>query len=166
LSHPFAPWGDVAEYELAPHGDVEDAAASWSLAGGARSVDGNETFKVTRPSDHVSMSMPAASSATTGRMCIGAAYTTFRFFAKRDGGTASSRLLVEVVIDAGSVSERVLTAGQVSASDAWAPSISLPTVANTLAPAGGSVDASFRFRPQGAGAWSVDDLYVDPIRMP
>lgn len=53
VSHPFAPWGDVADYELAPHGDVEDVA-----------------------------------------------------------------------------------------------------------------DASFRFRPQGTGVWSDDDLYVDPIRMP
>jgi hypothetical protein len=166
VSHPFAPWGDVADYELAPHGDVEDVAASWSLTGGARAVDGNETFTVTRPSDHVSMRMPVASTATTGRMCIAARHTSFRFFAKRQGGTASSRLLVEVVIDPGSGHERVLTAGQVSAPEAWAPSISLPTVANTLAPAGGSVDASFRFRPQGTGVWSVDDLYVDPIRMP
>jgi hypothetical protein len=166
LSHPFAPWGDVAGYQLAPHGDVEDAAASWSLTGGARAVEGNETFKVTRPTDHRSMSMPPASKATSGRMCIGPQHTSFRFFAKRQGATASSRLLVEVVVDAGTARERVLTAGQVSASDAWAPSISLPMVANTLAPAGGSIDVSFRFRPQGVGTWSLDDLYVDPIHMP
>lgn len=112
VSHPFAPWGDVADYQLAPHGDVEDVAASWSLTGGARAVDGNETFSVTRPSDHTSMRMPAASTATTGTMCIAARHSSFRFFAKRQGGTASSRLLVEVVIDAGSGHERVLTAGQ------------------------------------------------------
>ena len=44
LSNPFSPWGDDADYQLAPEGDIEDGGASWSLAGGAAAQEGNETF--------------------------------------------------------------------------------------------------------------------------
>ena len=164
-SNPFMQWGDAADYQLAPGGDVEDAGASWSLSGGAGAAEGNESFMVTSPTDHMSLRLPASSSATTKRMCIGAEHPSFRFFAKRDGGAAYSRLLVEVVFADASGRQRSIPVGLVQSSANWAPTKPLPTIVNRLASADtNTIDVSFRFRPQGSGTWSIDDVYVDPMR--
>ncbi|MBA3747205.1 MAG: hypothetical protein H0W96_06880 [Solirubrobacterales bacterium] len=166
-SNPFAAWGDVADYQLAPGGDIEDGASSWSLTGGAGAVEGSETFAVAGSSDHLSLRLPGVSSATTARMCIDAARPSLRFFAKRLGGSDRGNLLVEVVYDNAAGNEFVATAGSISATEDWAPSASLPTVVSALAAAqGGGIQASIRFTPQGGGIWSVDDVYVDPVRRP
>lgn len=165
ITNPFTQWGDGADYQLAPGGDVEDSGASWSLSGGAGVAEGNEPFMVTSPTDHLSLRLPAVSTATTRRMCIGAEHDSFRFFAKRTGGTSASRMLVEVVYADASGRQHVTPVGLVQGSGAWAPSPSLPTIANLLAPATtNAIDVAFRFRPQGNGSWSVDDVYVDPMR--
>ena len=164
-SSPFAPWGDNAAYQLAPDGDMEDAAARWTLRGGAATQEGNETFMVTSPTDHRSLRMPAGSSATTARMCIGVEHTSFRFFVKRTSGSALSRMVVDVVVVDPWGRERSLPVALVSGSSAWAPTAQLPTIVNLLAPlSSNSIDVSFRFRPMGDAVWSIDDVYVDPYR--
>jgi len=164
-SNPFAPWGDAAAYQLVPGGDVEDGGASWSLAGGAAAVEGNETYMVAGADDHLSMRVPPAGSARTDEMCIGAEHPTFRFFVKRSGGTTFSRLLVEVVVNDRWGRSWSLPAGVVAGSAAWAPSATLPTLLGQIAQiTGGTVDVSFRFRPQLGGTWSVDDVFVDPVK--
>lgn len=166
LSNPFAPWGDVADYQLAPGGDVEGDTTDWSLSGGATAVEGNETFMVSSAADHMSMRLPSSSSAMTARMCIGAEHPSFRFFAKRSAGAPSSRLLVEVVFDDANGRTRSLPVGLISGSGAWAPSPPLPTLLSLLSGAQDStIDASFRFKPQNNSTWSVDDVYVDPRRI-
>lgn len=165
VTNPFTPWGDSADYQLAPGGDVEDAGASWALTGGAAAQEGNETA-MTSATGHLSMRLPASSSATTGSMCIGLEHPTFRFFAKRSGGSLLSRLLVEVVFDDASGHEWTVPVGLVSASGTWAPTASLPMIVNLLAPLhGNALDVAFRFEPQGSGTWSVDDVFVDPHRI-
>lgn len=166
-SNPFAQWDDNADYQLAPGGDVEDAAASWSLTGGARAVEGNETYMVSGTGDHLSLRLPGTASATTARMCVGIEHPSFRFFAKRHGGSAAGSLLVDVVYHDASGREVSLPAGQVSVSDEWTPSQALPTMVQQIGATQGSpVSISFRFRGQGGGVWSIDDLYVDPSRLP
>lgn len=165
-TNPFEPWGDDADYQLAPDGDVEDGAATWSLRGGASVQEGNETFMVASASDHLSLRMPAGSTATTDSMCIGVEHSSFRFFVKRSGGSATfSRLLVEVVVEDTRGRERTLPVGLVSGAGAWAPTSQIPTVVNLLAPlSSNAIDVAFRFRPVGEGTWSIDDVYVDPYR--
>jgi hypothetical protein len=165
LSTPFSPWADGADYQLAPGGDMEDAGESWALSGGAQAQEGNETFLVGGAADHRSLRLPASSSATTDRMCIGVEHTSFRFFVKRSGGSATSRLAVEVVVGRTS-RELALIAGVVDGSGTWAPSPQLPMIVNRVAElSGGTIDVSFRFRPVGGDAvWSIDDVYVDPYR--
>ncbi|MDX6677742.1 MAG: hypothetical protein QOE31_1794 [Solirubrobacteraceae bacterium] len=166
-SNPFANWGDNADYQLAPGGDVEDAAASWSLTGGAGSSEGNETYMVTSAGDHRSMRLPGTASATTARMCVGVEHPTFRFFAKRQGGSAAGTLRVDVVYSDASGREVSLPVGEVSDSDDWTPTQALPTMVEQIgATPGSAVSISFRFRGQGGGVWSLDDLYVDPHRLP
>jgi hypothetical protein len=166
LSSPFGAWGDHAGYQLAPAGDAEDGGSSWSLTGGARAQEDNETSMVTSATDRLSLRLPGSSSATTGRMCLGAEHPTFRFFAKRSGGSAAGRLAVEVVYDGADGAEHSLQAGFVDSTATWAPSPSLPTMVDAIAAEQGhAVDASFRFRAHGGGVWSIDDVYVDPYRI-
>jgi hypothetical protein len=164
LTNPFAPWGDLADYQLAPGGDVEDGGASWSLTGGADAVEGNETFNVTSSADRLSLRLPGSSSATTARMCIGIESPSYRLFVKRSGGSSASRLVAEIVYDDAEGNEVVVPSGTISADDEWMPSPSLPTVVNVLAPAqGNALDMSLRFTAVGGGVWSIDDVYVDPF---
>jgi hypothetical protein len=165
-SKPFSPWDDYARYQLAPGGSVENATSGWSLAGGAAVVEGNETFMVTSPGDHRSLRLPGGSSATTARMCVGREHPTFRFFVKRSSGPTTSSLAVDVVYTDASGCELSLRAGVVSGSREWAPSRALPTMVEQIATPTGTVRISFRFKPQGSGTWSIDDVYVDPHRLP
>ena len=163
LTNPFAPWGDLADYQLAPGGDVEDGGASWSLTGGADAVEGNESFNVTSAADHLALRLPGSSSATTARMCIGIESPSYRLFVKRSGGSSASRLAAEVVYDDAAGNEVVVPSGTIAADEEWMPSPSLPTVVNVLAPAqGNAIDVSLRFTAVGGGVWSIDDVYVDP----
>jgi hypothetical protein len=170
LSNPFSPWADGADYQLAPGGDIEDAGGTWALSGGAEAQEGNETFAVGGSADHLSLSLPEASSATTDRMCIGVEHTSFRFFVRRSGGRASSRLAVEVVVDRANGRERTVTAGVITGSADWAPSPQLPMIVNRLAKhSDNAMDVSLRFQPIGDGpagdaVWSIDDVFVDPYR--
>jgi hypothetical protein len=165
LSNPFAAWGDDADYQLAPGGSVENGNAGWSLTSGAGAVEGNETFMVTSPGDHLSMRLPGNASATTARECVGVEHPSFRFFVKQSSGSASSSLLVEVVYDDASGREVALPVGAISSSDSWAPSPSLPTMVEQIgATATAPVRISLRFRAQGGGVWAIDDVYVDPSR--
>ena len=162
LSNPFAPWGDNADYQMAPGGNVEGGATTWSLSGGAEVVEGNETFYV-GDAGHLSIRLPGSSSATTSRMCIGVESPSYRLFVKRSGGSSSSRLVAEVVYDDADGNKVVVPSGTISGTDAWAPSPSLPTVVNVLAAAqDNAIDVSLRFTAVGGGVWSIDDVYVDP----
>ena len=164
VSSPFAAWGDNADYKLVA--DVEDEGASWSLGGGAGAQAGNQTFMVGGASDASSLRLPSGGSATTPQTCIGSEHPSFRFFAKRTGGSPEARLVVEVVYSDAAGAEHAVQAGIVEGSWAWAPSGALPTIVDELAARRGSaVDAAFRFTPQGGGLWSIDDVYVDPHRI-
>jgi hypothetical protein len=155
---PFAPWGDEAQYLLAPGGDVEEHGATWALTGGARAVEGSEPFGVGAAGDHVALGLPAGSSATTARMCIGVEHRTLRFFAA--ASRRSGSLKVEVLY-----AGRARTVGTIGAATAWAPTDALPMVVNELAPAqGNAIQVALRFTPRGNASWSVDDVYVDPFR--
>ncbi len=44
----FKPWGDQHSYVLAPDGGFESGGAGWSLNGGAKAVNGNESYNAGR----------------------------------------------------------------------------------------------------------------------
>lgn len=160
---PFAPWGDFADYLLAPDGDIEAGAASWKLEDGAHAVEGNKTFAVGSPADHRSLELPAGASATTAPMCIGEAHRTMRFFA-----TSSRRgaLVVEALYTRRNGKPRSVTLGAVRGDDAWAPTDVLPMRVNELAgDYDNALSVSLRFTVRGNATWQIDDVYVDPFRM-
>jgi hypothetical protein len=160
---PFAPWGDLADYLLAPDGDIEDNATSWLLEDGARAIDGNEPFMVGGPADHRALELPAGATATTAPMCISEAHKTMRFFGT---STRNGALKVEALYTKRNGKEKSVTLGAVRGDDAWAPSEILPMRVNELAgDYDNAMSVSLRFSARGNGTWTIDDVYVDPFRM-
>ena len=160
---PFMPWADPAHYVLVPNGTVE-ASTRWNLKGGAMRIAGNESFHVHDEDDRSSLALPPGSSATTGWMCVGLEHPTLRLFAT-NRGSALSQLLVEVLYVDATGRKGALTIGTHQATSSWQPTVPLAVAANTLATTPGEhIDVAFRFTPLDGGDWSIDDVYVDPVR--
>jgi hypothetical protein len=160
----FQPWGDSANYFLAPDGGLEQGGAGWDLDG-ASVVAGNESFAVSGDGSSA-LDLPHGSSATSPAVCVGLENPTMRFFVRKTGDTgllpALNTLRVDVMIEDNLGVISSLPIGLVSASGEWKPSPRVPVVANLLALLPGAhTPVAFRFVPQG-GDWQVDDVYVDP----
>ena len=154
----FAPWGDVGDYFMAPGGDIEDGAATWSLSGGATAVAGNEPFGA----GSRSLLLPAGGSATTATMCVGVEHRSMRFFAR---GSSSGVLRVEAVYDKRTSKEKAVHLATVSTTSDWAPTDVLPMVVNDHAgDYGNALPVVLRFTAVGTGSWQIDDVHVDPYR--
>jgi hypothetical protein len=168
--HPFLPWLDPLPYTLLPGGDFESGAVGWKLSGGARVVDGNEPFYVTRRTDSRSLLLPPGSSATSPKMCMGLVLPIVRYFSS--GGNALSYLRVEAVYTDTSGRQRsldLLPAGLPTRS--WTPSLpalQLLGAINALTLNGLTSEIALRFTPRGllgSGTWRLDDVYVDPWKV-
>jgi hypothetical protein len=158
----FKPWGDNHHYVLAPDGGFEAGGNGWSLAGGATTVAGNESFYLNDPADSRSLSLPAGSSAVSPPICMSLDTPIFRLVA-RNTGDPSAGLRVEATYKLlGLV--RTKTVSTVRAGSDWAPSqqmstvLTLSTIVGTLVPS----SIQIKITPVG-GEWQVDDLYIDPF---
>jgi hypothetical protein len=162
-TQPFAPWGDSARYNLAPGGDFEaDARQSWTLAGGASFVSGNEPWKVAGANDSRSLRLPPGATATSPVMCVGLEHPTLRLFAKNNRELLST-MTVEVIFETSLGLKAAAPVGVLLPSGQWKPSPRFLVVANLLPLLPGEhTPVQFRVRSVGLGTWSVDDFYVDP----
>ncbi|HET7048793.1 MAG TPA: hypothetical protein VFI54_11055 [Solirubrobacteraceae bacterium] len=150
LSQPFAPWGDVAFYELSPGGDFEQP--SWALSGGAQRGPGSEPYAATGKVGNWSLRLPAGSSAQSPLTCVDAAYPTVRFFITGPGSVAASLVYDNTQVPAG-----IAVAGS-----AWFPTPVMVTASPVLAAASGGV-AQVSLRLTGvSGDPQVDDVFIDP----
>jgi hypothetical protein len=151
----------MADYFLAPSGDLEGGAAAWRLQG-ATAVEGNEPFKVGAASDHRSLRISADGSAATAPMCIAVEHRTMRFFAK---GPASGRLAVSAVGTKPNGKQTAVRLGVIDGSGAWAPTPVVDMRFDDLTEKfENTLNVSLQFEPKGDGAWQIDDVYVDPYR--
>jgi len=157
----FAPWGDFAEYFMAPGGDIEDDAATWDLSGGAAVVEGNAPFAIGGTGDHRSLALPAGGSATTATMCVGSEHRTMRFVAR---GASSGAIRVEALYDKRTDKQKVVQVATVATTAEWAPTSVLPMVVNDHAGDGNALPVALRFTAVGTGSWQIDDVYIDPYR--
>jgi hypothetical protein len=151
LSQPFARWGDLASYELAPGGDFE--TPGWALTGGAHRTPGSEPYAATGTLGKWALTLPAGSSAQSPPTCVDAAYPTVRFFIGGSGSVAVSLVDGNLVIPAG-----IAVAGWV-----WLPTPVMVTTAPLLAVAseGGVAHVSLRLTAL-TGDPEVDDIFIDP----
>jgi hypothetical protein len=162
-SQPFLPWGDTASYTPVAGGGFETGTAGWTLSGGAAVAPGNETYNVAGGSQ--SLSLPAGSAATTPASCTSIYHPTVRFFV-RNTGSPSSRLTVQALYPGLLGGTQTATLGQITGASGWQPSPAMTLLASNLL-ATLSLDQTaiaFKFVPaDGAGAWSIDDVYIDPF---
>ena len=165
LSQPFAQWGDQRSYKLAPGGDFE-GAHGWKLTGNARVVSGSEPYAATGKLGSRSLAIPAGSSATSPATCVNFDYPSFRFFSKSSGGLLGLVPLVKVDILYGEGLAQVLPlpTGLALPSSRWIANtdqLTLAAVGATLN--GGEAPVAIRITSL-FGTWSVDDVFVDPVR--
>lgn len=150
LAQPFAPWADLASYELAPRGDFENAA--WTLSGSARRVGGSEPYAATGALGSWSVALPAGSSVRSPSTCVDAAYPTVRFFI---AGTGS---VLVTIVDG----ERDIPAGVAVAGFSWQPTPLMVTSSAVLAAtSNGVAQVSVRLTAL-SGKPEVDDVFIDP----
>jgi hypothetical protein len=158
VSHPFAEFGDNANYVLAPGGTFESGTSGWTLSGSAV-AEGNETFA---ESGSHSLLIAANGRAVSPAVCVGSEYPTFRFFARQLSGGSGATLTASLRwIDLLGITVES-PAGTVPATAGWAPSpvmrlgnsVPLWLGASTL-------DVQLVFRSTG-GTWAIDDAYIDP----
>lgn len=165
LSKPFTPWLDYADYTPLPGGDFEGATDGWSFRGATAVAAGNSSFAVGGADDGSSLAIPAGGSATSASICVGLEHPTIRFFAKRrsTGMLASlSTLRVDVLFELATGDVVSLPIGTVLNGGGWQPTLPMLAVANLLPLLPGEhTPVAFRFTAQG-GAWSIDDVFVDP----
>jgi hypothetical protein len=163
ITNPFAPWGDNADYVLAPDGGAENGAGEWKLRGGASIVDGNSPFYSGSSTDSHAVRIPSGASASTGTMCIGKEHPTLRFFAKNDSSQISF-LDVQVEVETIFGRELSLPIGIERGNQNWEPSKSMRLIVNRLNMIPDTyTPVEFKFTAR-LGDWRIDDVYVDPRR--
>jgi hypothetical protein len=141
----FSAWGDPRSYVLVPDGDFAAGGTGWTLEDGAAVVSG-------------SLSLPAGSSAVSPSLCISRETPFFRTMA-RDGGTAGSRLQVEILYDGLETARNRVVGGDHQGD--WDPT--QPVAQNNgLATLDGDGSVRVRITAVG-GTWRVDDFYIDPF---
>jgi hypothetical protein len=168
IERPFARWLDPISYSLVPDGGLEAGGEGWHLTGGAKVVDGNETFYVHGTGEQRALALPRGSSATTPATCARIDKPVMHFFSKASGGllaTATSTLSVEVLFETASGSVASLPVGIALPSSKWQPTLPLPVLASLLPLLPSEqTPIAFRFRPVGSASWTIDDVYLDPWR--
>jgi hypothetical protein len=161
----FSPFGDAGLYFPVANSGFEAGSASWALTGGAAVVAGDATPFIGASTDSRSLSLPAGSTATTASFCVDPTAPTMRFMV-RNSANVSSRLALDVLFTRTDGKAAAAQVATFKAASAWAPAPVTLYYGNLLAllpNSGGTATISFRFRPlDTTGAWSIDDVYVDP----
>jgi hypothetical protein len=160
IEQPFAQFGDLADYFLAPDGDLSAGGAGWEL-NNAEVVAENEPFWVHGGDTPAAVWLDSGASATSPAICVNLDDPTMRFFARSAGGP-SGQLAVDVLYTDADGAPQELRIGTVNGDETedWTPVVPLAIVANTT-----EMDVQFRFTALGAGSeWLIDDIYVDPYK--
>lgn len=162
FSTPFARFGDWSQYTLAPGGSFE-GASGWSLSGNASVTSGNESYTVGGAGDARSLRLPMGSSAVSPPLCVGLQYPTMRFFAKRNSGLLTT-LAVSARVQLSLGGTLDVPFGVVASGGSWTPTPAYLFLGNLLPLLPGQyTPVQFVFTPV-LGDWSIDDVYVDPLR--
>ncbi len=154
VEQPFAPFGDVRDYVLAPGGDfTAPAEAGWRTYGGA-------SFTPTEQADGSTggtLALPARSVAVSPPVCVDLHYGTARLWAR--GGRGSR---VNVAVSYGRLDRTRITA-RLRPGAAWAPSDDIDVRPELGGATSGWRMVTFVIAADPIGATTyLDDLWVDP----
>jgi len=160
---PFKPYGDSANYSLAPSGAFEGGASGWALSGAAV-VAGNESYYLHGTADTRSLAISPAGTAVSPAFCVSVDHPSFRFFARRTGGTWGT-LVVKLRWRDSAGRTNDTTVGAINAaSTSWqlSPRLALATTL-PLWQSGQTLSVQIVFDPEDyGGAFAIDDVYIDP----
>jgi hypothetical protein len=161
---PFRAFGDYNDYSLVPNGGFESGAGGWSLSRSAVTF-GNEPWSVRAPGDSKSLAIDAGGTAVSPTVCIDINRPTYRFFARRTGGSwGVLNLRVRWQDSTGHTNETTIAALDSNFGPGWAASPAL-NIASLLGLWNENQDVSVQlvFDPEDyGGSWAIDDVYVDP----
>ncbi len=162
----FKRFGDNAAYSLVSNGAFESGTSGWSLTKAAV-ASGNETFKVRSAADSKSLAVQPTGLVVSPPICVGVEHPSFRFFARRTSGTwGVLNVKLRWTGSNGQTNETVVGSLSGDPYKSWLASPSLP-LATTLPlwQSGQSLSVRLVFDPEDfGGAWTMDDVYVDPYR--
>jgi hypothetical protein len=159
----FAPWGDPANYALAPQGDLA-TSTGWTFKHTALAGD-HDPFTAAANS---LVFAQGDSEAISPAMCVDLSNPTMRLFLKDTGGNGKSDVKVDVLYEDLNGNMQHLTLAKLRVGSSWAPSITIPIAVNILstANASGVTAIAFDFKVEGLQkneTLSLDGLYVDPF---
>ena len=161
VASPFARWADAHAYTLVPGGTFE-TADSWTLAGGAAIVGGNEPFYVHGAGEKSSLLLAPGASATSKPMCVSLRYPTIRMFV-RTLGSRLSFFRLQAIYQSPDGNLRTVEFAKLAATPLWKPSPAIPYLVNVDVPLEGNQTTAVAFRFTGiTGMTMIDDVYVDP----
>jgi hypothetical protein len=165
FSQPFLRFGDPAWYVAVPRGSFESGLNAWTLLGRTDITKDNEPWHVNSSKDKRSLGLLPGSSVTTAPVCVSLLHPTVRFFARGFAFSAPAALSVNVLYRDALGRAQSLNVGTVLPTGFWGATGPMILVANVLAALPGDhTSVRFQFVPQGASAWQIDDVYVDPYR--
>jgi hypothetical protein len=158
----FAPFGDHANYSLAPNGSFEIGAAGWSLTRSSV-ASGNESFFINSQGDSQSLSISANGSAVSPPICVGITTPAFRFVARRTSGSWA-QMNVNLLWTDASGTTHTTTAGSIMGDTNWAVAPVMNLGASLpLWQADSTLSVRLQLLPaQYGGDWAIDDVYIDP----
>jgi hypothetical protein len=179
--HPFAAFGDNADYVAVPGGSFNDTSG-WSLK--------KDKAELTSESDPA-LFLADGGEAISAPMCVTVYHPTLRFFAQNSFGK-HLRLEIEVLYEDLGGHVKKLKIAKLRGSDSWQPTVPLLIKANLRAAASenGIAVVAFKFKTKKVGGkdaelgdegyiaplgralasdddalgWTIDDIYVDPFR--
>lgn len=158
----FSRWADYALYALAPSGGLE-TGLGWSLNSRSGLVADNEPFY----GGTSALFLGDGGEAASPSVCVSALHPTIRFFAKNTGNPAST-LKITVLYEGMDGKVKELAVARVTAPGRWLPTPIIPFYVNLIAAASpaGVTAVAFKFKTEGTGgAWTIDDLFVDPVKI-
>jgi hypothetical protein len=162
ISHPFAQYGDTADYTLIPGGTFQTAAAGWSYSRAATAPGpGPDTFAattdaLTTPADARALSIAPGGGATTPVLCVNKTMPTIRFLAL---GTGTLHITLLWRTHGRTHSRRI---GTLRGTGTWTPTPALPLATAVPLTEQGASQAVRIAVTTTSTTWEVDDLYADP----
>jgi hypothetical protein len=156
----FAPWGDTADYFLAPGGDFEGASTLWT---GGSLMPGNDPFYLAGGGDAQSLGLAAGATAASPVFCADVRHPDFRFVAQPLNPHDPGTLDVLVRFRDRSNVWQTWQMATLSGIRFWTASDRIRLMRDLPLPNSGETRAQVLFRAVG-GKWAIDDVFVDPYR--
>jgi hypothetical protein len=161
-SQVFLPWGDLANYSLAPQGDYSDTS-DWTFK--------NTGNTVSDPNPLGSNSLVFAkgdSEAISPAMCVSLLNPTIRLMMKDVGGNGKADIKLTVLYEDLNGKTQHLTLAKLRAGSDWSPTLTIPIAVNLLSTASSSgwTAVAFDFKVEGLQkneTLELGSLYVDPF---